>query len=73
MRSFGFLLLLFGAGSFVLKEMDREFRLMSWVDNWGADTGNIIKIAFAVVGLVLVALSFRKKQAEVSTDSNEAS
>ncbi len=61
MRGFGFLLLLFGAGSFILKEMDMEFRLMGWVDKWGADTGNIIKVAFAVVGLVLVALSFRKK------------
>jgi hypothetical protein len=72
MRSIGFLLLLFGAGSFILKAMDRQFRLMAWVDNWGEDTGNIIKIAFAVVGLVLVVLSFRKKPADTSTGSNEA-
>jgi hypothetical protein len=71
MRSFGFLLLLFGAGSFVLKEMDMEFRLMSWVDKWGTDTGNIIKVAFAVVGLVLIGLSFRKKTTEAITDNNE--
>jgi hypothetical protein len=61
MRSIGFLLLLFGAGSFILKEMNMQFRLMSWVDKWGTDTGNIIKIAFAVVGVILLALSFRKK------------
>jgi hypothetical protein len=73
MRGFGFLLLLFGAGSFVLKEMDMHFRLLFWVDKWGEDNGNIIRVAMAVVGLVLVVLSFRKKQAEVSTDSNEAS
>jgi hypothetical protein len=72
MRSIGFLLLLFGAGSFILKEMDMQFRLMGWVDKWGADTGNIIKVALAVVGLVLVGLSFRKKQAAPATDSNEA-
>jgi hypothetical protein len=68
MRSIGFLLLLLGAGSFILKSMDRQFRLMSWVDEWGTDTGNIIKIAFAVAGLVLVVLSFRKKPA---ADTNE--
>jgi hypothetical protein len=73
MRSIGFLLLLFGAGSFILKEMEMEFRLMGWVDKWGTDTGNIIKIVFAVVGLILVGLSFRKKPAEATTDSNEAS
>jgi hypothetical protein len=67
MRSIGFLLLILGAGSFVLRSMDYEFKLMKWVDNWGADTGNIIRIGIAVVGLVLVGLSFRKKQ------DNEAS
>jgi hypothetical protein len=69
MRSIGFLLLLFGAGSFILKEMDMEFKLMGWVDKWGTDTGNIIKIAFAVVGLVLVALSFRKKADAGTSDT----
>jgi hypothetical protein len=69
MRSIGFLLLLFGAGSFILKEMDMQFRLMSWADNWGADTGNIIKIAFAAAGIVLVVLSFRKKPGTGTTDT----
>jgi hypothetical protein len=69
MRSIGFLLLIFGAGSFILKSMDMQFKLMMWVDNWGTDTGNIIKIAFAVVGLVLVALSFRKKTDTSTTDT----
>ncbi len=73
MRSFGFLLLILGGGSFILHSMDYEFKLLKWVDNWGTDTGTAIRIGMAVIGLVLVALSFRKKQDEAATGSNEAS
>jgi len=61
MRSLGFLLIILGVGSFILHNMDMEFALLKWVDNWGADTGNIIRIAAALVGVVLVIISFRKK------------
>jgi hypothetical protein len=73
MRSIGFLLLVLGGGSFILHSMDYEFKLLKWVDNWGADTGTAIRIGMAAVGLILVVLSFRKKQAEATADSNEAS
>jgi hypothetical protein len=43
--------------------MDREFRLLQWVDNWGPGTGNVIRIAAAVIGAVLVILSMRQKSA----------
>lgn len=62
MRSFGFLLIIFGVGSFILKSMDREFRLLMWIDTWGESTGNIIRIGLAVAGAALVFLSMRKKQ-----------
>jgi uncharacterized membrane protein YeaQ/YmgE (transglycosylase-associated protein family) len=64
MRSLGFFLIIMGIGSFVLHSMDREFRLLQWVDNWGATTGNVIRIAAAVIGAVLVFLSMRQKPAE---------
>jgi hypothetical protein len=67
MRSLGFLLLIMGVGSFVLHAMNMEFRLLMWVDNWGVDTGNIIRIAAAVLGVILIALSFRKKPEVVET------
>ena len=39
-----------GVGSFVLNFMGYEFRLLSWIDNWGPTTGLIIRIALIVVG-----------------------
>ena len=53
MQGFGGFLVLMGAGSFVLHYMDMEFRLLGWVDNWGAGTGNAIRIAMIVVGGIL--------------------
>ncbi len=63
MRGFGFLLLLFGVGSFILRAMNMQFRLLFWVDNWGESTGNVIRVAMAAAGLLLIILSFRKKNA----------
>ncbi len=70
MRSIGFLLLLLGAGSFVMHTMDMEFSLMTWVDKWGPDTGNIIRIGIAIAGLALVLLSLRKKK-ETAAEETE--
>ncbi len=69
MRSLGFLLIILGVGSFILHSMDMEFKLLQWVDNWGVDTGNIIRVAAALVGAVLVFLSMRKKNEEQSQDT----
>jgi hypothetical protein len=69
MRSLGFLLIIMGLGSFILHSMDMEFKLLQWVDNWGPDTGNIIRIVAAVLGGVLVFLSMRKKSGEQSQDT----
>ncbi len=69
MRSFGFLLLIMGIGSFILHSLGREFRLLLWVDNWGESTGNIIRIVAAVIGAVLVFLSYRTKPADDSSQT----
>jgi hypothetical protein len=39
-----------GIGSFVLNQLGREFILLSWIDTWGASTGNGIRIAMTLVG-----------------------
>ncbi len=61
MRGFGILLIIFGIGSFILRSMDMEFRLLMWIDSWGQSTGNVIRVIMAVVGLLLVIMSFRKR------------
>ena len=62
MQGIGGLLVLLGAGSFVLGYLNMEFLLVSWVDNWGTGVGNGIRIAMIVVGAALWLLG-RKKEA----------
>jgi hypothetical protein len=62
MQGFGGLLVFLGAGSFVLKYINMEFILTSWVDNWGTGTGNGIRIAMIVVGGIVWFLG--KQQAD---------
>ena len=61
MQGFGALLVFLGAGSFVLKFINMEFILTSWVDNWGTGAGNGIRIAMIVVGGIVWLLG--KQQA----------
>lgn len=63
MRSFGILLIIFGAGSFALHAADMEFRLLQWVDNWGTSNGNLIRIGFVVLGILLFVFGGRKRRA----------
>lgn len=50
MKNIGGLMVLFGAGSFVLGLIGYEFSLMMWVDNWGTTVGYGIRGALIVVG-----------------------
>lgn len=63
MKSIGGLLVLLGLGSFVLHFMDREFKVLSWVDNWGAEAGIGIRIAMVVVGAVLWWMGNKREKA----------
>lgn len=54
MRNLGMLLLLLGAGSAVLHFMEREFRLLAWIDTWGDTAAWGIRGGLIVVGLLLV-------------------
>lgn len=53
MKSIGSLLFIFGAGSFVLNLLGMEFKLLSWIDTWGATTGIAIRVGLIVVGAAL--------------------
>ena len=64
MLQIGLLLILLGAGSFGLHQVGMEFKLLSWVDMWGIDTGNMIRIGAIVLGVILAFLGMRTKSAE---------
>jgi len=53
MQGFGGLLVLLGAGSFVLPYVGLEFVFISWIDNWGTGVGYGIRIAMIVVGAIV--------------------
>jgi hypothetical protein len=56
MKSIGGILLLFGLGSIALHFFNMEFRLLSWIENWGLEIGWAIRIGLAVLGLALLIL-----------------
>jgi hypothetical protein len=53
MQGIGSLLVLLGAGSFVLRLVNIDFMLVSWVDRWGPGAGNGIRVGMIVIGAVL--------------------
>ena len=50
MKNVGGMMVLFGAGSFVLGLIGYEFSLLAWVDNWGIAVGHVIRGALIVIG-----------------------
>ncbi len=53
MKQIGGLMVLLGAGSFILNMLGREFVLIMWIDNWGPTVGMAIRIGLVIVGAVL--------------------
>jgi hypothetical protein len=73
MKSLGFWLFIFGAGSFLLNQFDMEFKLLSWIDNWGRSTGMGIRIGLIVVGAALWLLGRKQENAaepDTTTDNS---
>ena len=66
MQGFGALLVFLGAGSFVLKFINMEFILTSWVDNWGTGAGNGIRIAMIVIGGIIWFLGKQQANKQAS-------
>jgi len=53
MKQIGGLLVLLGAGSFVLNMLGREFTLLMWIDSWGTTVGTAIRIGLVIIGVAL--------------------
>ena len=66
MKGIGGLLVLLGAGSFVLNMLDREFTIISWIDNLGPTVGMAIRVGMIVVGAALWFMGNKKEAATPS-------
>ena len=66
MKGLGGFLFILGVGSIVLAQLEMEFRILSWIDNWGTGVGWGIKIALIVVGVGLWLMSGRGQRAQAS-------
>lgn len=65
MKSVGWLLVIFGAGSFVLSLIGYNFSLLMWIDNWGVEAGWAIRAAMVVAGGVLILLGMKAESGAV--------
>lgn len=64
MKSIGMWLAIFGAGSFILNMIGREFALLSWIDSWGPTVGMGIRIGMIVVGAALFFVGMKQEKVE---------
>jgi hypothetical protein len=55
---------IFGAGSFVLNQLDMEFIVLSWIDNWGPTVGIAIRVALMVVGAAMWLIGRKQEAAQ---------
>jgi hypothetical protein len=62
MKSIGTYLMIFGAASILLYFFEMNLRLLSWIDNWGATPGWIIRIGLIALGLILFIMGKRREE-----------
>jgi hypothetical protein len=55
---FGVLLIILGFGTFILKQFDYEFRILSWADDYQP----WLSIGLGVLGLIIVAVSLMRRK-----------
>jgi hypothetical protein len=65
MKSLGFYMLIFGAGSAILSFMGMNFRLLMWIDLWGPTIGWLIRGGLIGLGLLLMILGPAEAEEEV--------
>jgi len=53
MRFFGILILVIGILSIVLHFLNMNFIFLNWIDQWGTQTGWIIRGGITLLGLIL--------------------
>jgi len=64
MKTLGGWLFFFGIGSMVLFFLGMEFKLLSWIENWGPDVAWAIRGGLAVVGGALWFFGRKKPEPE---------
>jgi hypothetical protein len=62
MKTIGVLLVILGVGSFFLHQFNMEFLFFNWIDNWGTQSGNYIRIGSAVLGILLIIAASRRRR-----------
>lgn len=60
MKSFGTWLIILSVGSAILPYFGLQFILLSWVDSWGPMIGWVIRGAFVLLGIAMIAADRRK-------------
>ena len=71
MKSIGGLMVLLGAGSFIINMLGREFTLLMWIDNWGPTVGTVIRVGLIIAGAVLWYLGHQQEAAQGGGDPAE--
>ena len=62
MYKLGGMMFAMGILSFGLKYFDREFILLIWVDSWGPQIGNGIRIAMIVLGFIIMGMGYSEME-----------
>ena len=63
MKSLGMYMAIFGLGSIILNFFDMQFKILSWIDNWGPTVGWSIRIGLIVAGAALWFFTPSKEEA----------
>lgn len=61
MKRFGLFLLVLGLGSIALHFANMEFRLLTWIEMWGATVAWVIRGALALAGAVLLVVDAKSE------------
>ncbi|MEQ8786911.1 MAG: hypothetical protein RIC55_11455 [Pirellulaceae bacterium] len=56
MRGIGCTMMVLAIGSLIIPLFGLQFRILSWIDNWGLAAGIGIRLGFVVLGGLLVFL-----------------
>lgn len=59
MRGWGVVLIVLAIASYFLPRIGIQFFVLMWIDNWGTTNGLLIRVGLVVLGLVLIAASWR--------------
>ncbi|PTX63004.1 hypothetical protein C8N46_102405 [Kordia periserrulae] len=62
MKQIGMYLAIFGIGSIVLYFFDMQFKILTWIDEWGETTGWAIRIGMIVLGAILFFIGKSKEE-----------